>query len=115
MAVYRRLLLRFGALMAECLWNDEYLIGPRIFCFAAGWVAPYVDVSPFRIEGTKDVSGLARRRFSRWKDGFGGRGSERRGRKDPHDRLRTKGDLSITTARASAPTSRATKAGTPTP
>ena len=55
--------------MAERLWNDEYLIGPRIFCFAAGWVAPYVDVSPFRIEGTKDVSGLARHRFSRWKHG----------------------------------------------
>jgi hypothetical protein len=67
-------------LMPECLWNDEYLIGPRIFCFAAGRVAAYVDVSPFRIEGTKDVSGLARHRFSRWKHGFGGRGSDRRGR-----------------------------------
>src|SRR6266480_7469111 len=87
--------------------NHEDLIGPRIFCFAAGRVAAYVDVSPFRIEGTKDVSGLARHRFSRWKHGFGGRGSERSWRKAPHDRLRTEGDLSEATARASAPTSRA--------
>ena len=60
-----------AALMAECLWNDEYLIGPRIFCFAAGWVTAYVDVSPFRIEGADDVSGLARHRLSRWERRFG--------------------------------------------
>ena len=66
-----------GALMAERLWNDEYLIGPRIFCFAAGWVAAYVNVSPLCVEGTKDVSGLARHRLSRWKHGFGRGGSER--------------------------------------
>ena len=56
-------------------WNDEYLIGPRIFCFAAGWVTAYVDVSPPRIEGAKDVSGLARHRLSRWQHGFGRGGS----------------------------------------
>jgi hypothetical protein len=82
-----------AALMAECLWNDEDLIGPRIFCFASGWVAVYVDVSPFRIEGTKDVSGLARHRFSRWKHRLAGVGSERRWRGAwfPHDRLCAEG------------------------
>jgi hypothetical protein len=65
-----------AALMAERLWNDEYLIGPRIFCFTAGWVIAYVDVSPARIEGAIDVSGLARHRLSRWKHRFGRGGSE---------------------------------------
>src|ERR1700756_2789548 len=56
---------------AEGLRNDEYLIGPRIFCFAAGWVTAYVDVPPLRIEGANDVSGLARHRLSSWERRFG--------------------------------------------
>ena len=44
--------------MAERLWNDEYLVRPRIFCFAAGWVTAYVDVSPLSIEGLKTYPGL---------------------------------------------------------
>ena len=47
-----------AALMPECLWNHEDLIGPRIFCFAAGRVAAYVDVSPFRMKGLKTYPGL---------------------------------------------------------
>ena len=77
MAMLREIIAAIAALMAEHLWNDEYLIGPRIFCFTAGWVTAYVDVSPARIEGAKDVSGLARHRLSRWKHGFGRGGSER--------------------------------------
>src|SRR5438093_8524370 len=69
-----------AALMAERLWNDEYLIGPRIFCFTAGWVTAYVDVSPTRIGGAKDLSGLPRHRLSRWKHGSGSSGDERRWR-----------------------------------
>ena len=57
---------------AERLWNDEYFIGPRIFCLAAGWVTTYVDVSPLRIERAKDISGLARHRLSGGERRFGG-------------------------------------------
>ena len=78
MAMLREIIAAIAALMAEHLWNDEYLIGPRIFCSTAGWVTAYVDVSPARIEGAKDVSGLARHRLSRWKHGFG-RGARERG------------------------------------
>jgi hypothetical protein len=90
--------------MIECLWNDENLVGPWIFYFAAGWVAAYVDVSPFGIEGTRDVSGLARYRFSRWKHRFPRVGSERRWRGAwfPHDRLCTEGNLSKRAARTAA-------------
>src|SRR6266446_4155200 len=50
--------------MRRNLWNNEDLIGPWIFYFAAGYVAAYIDISSARIEGADDVSRFARNRFS---------------------------------------------------
>src|SRR5438094_7963392 len=49
------------------LWNNEDLIGPWIFYFAAGYVAAYIDISSTRIERADDVPRFARNRFSCWK------------------------------------------------
>src|SRR6266566_7570122 len=56
-----------GELGRHNLWNNEDLIGPWIFYFAARHVAAYIDISSTRIERADDVPRFARNRFGCWK------------------------------------------------
>jgi len=56
--------IRRGELGRHNLWNNEDLIGPRVFYFAAGYIAADIDISSARIEGADDVPRFARNRFS---------------------------------------------------
>jgi hypothetical protein len=64
---FRKIDFAYAEVLPNTLWNDEYLIGPRILDFAAGCIAAYIDVSSTRIEGANNVSGFARNRLGGWK------------------------------------------------
>jgi len=45
------------------LWNNENLIGPRIFYFGSGGVTAHIDIPSAGIEWTEHVSRLVRYRL----------------------------------------------------